>query len=246
MKQLLFGFVTVQVLVVGTTVRAQGEEPDPAGWESLFDGHTLDGWERHSGEARYTVEEGAVVGTSVPRTGNSFLCTQKPYSDFIFECEFKVDPALNSGIQFRSRYFDEPTGIPAGDGKTKRVPADRVHGYQYEIDVEPQRNRMWAGGVYDEARRGWLYPGMRGGDDEEFSKQGQKVTNVEGWNKVRIECRGSSIKTWLNGELRADFEDDLTPSGIIALQVHGVGNSQEKVGKQVRWRNLRIKELSAQ
>ena len=70
------------------------------------------------------------------------------------------------------------------------------------------------------------------------------LNNVEGWNKVRIECRGSSIKTYLNGELRADFEDDLTPAGIIALQVHGVGKSEEKIGKQVRWRGLRIKDLS--
>ena len=215
-------------------------------WQSLFDGQSLDGWERHSGEAKYTIEEGCIVGTSVPNTGNSFLCTAKTYSDFIFECEFKVDPVLNSGIQFRSQYFDEPTEIPAGEGKTRTAAADRVHGYQYEIDVDPKKARMWAGGVYDEARRGWLFPGSRGGEKEKFTKQGLKVTDVEGWNRVRIECVGNSIKTYLNGKLRADFEDDLTPAGIIALQVHGVGGSKEKIGKQVRWRGLRIKNLSGE
>lgn len=225
---------------------AQAKDPETVQWQSLFDGETLDGWDQHSGKAKYTAREGCIVGTSVPRTGNSFLCTSKSYSDFIFECEFQVDPVLNSGIQFRSRYFDEPTEIPAGEGKTKKVPADRVHGYQCEIDNEPGRNRMWSAGVYDEARRGWLYPGIRGGDGEAFSKQGQKITNVDGWNKIRIECIGDSIKTYLNGELRSDFEDDLTPAGIIGLQVHGVGNDENKVGKQVRWRNLRIKDLSGE
>jgi hypothetical protein len=225
---------------------AQARDPASAKWQSLFDGESLEGWEQHSGEAKYSIEEGCIVGTSVPNTGNSFLCTKKTYSDFIFECEFQVDPVLNSGIQFRSQFFEEATEIPLGDGKTRKVAADRVHGYQSEIDVEPGRNRMWSAGVYDEARRGWLYPGSRGGNGDEFSKQGQKVTNVEGWNKVRIECVGDSIKTFLNGEPRADFQDDLTPAGIIALQVHGVGNDESKVGKQVRWRNIRIKDLAGE
>ena len=242
-RSLGYSFVAIGLLVL--TNASLAKDPKSVPWQSMFDGQTLDGWERHSGEAKYTVEDGCIVGTSVPNTGNTFLCTTRTYSNFIFECEFKVDPVLNSGIQFRSQYFDEPTEVPAGDGKTKKVPADRVHGYQCEIDVEPKRARMWAAGVYDEARRGWLYPGKRGGNGEDFSKQGMRITNVEGWNKVRIECVGSSIKTYLNGELRADFEDNLTPAGIIALQVHGVGKSEEKIGKQVRWRGLRIKDLSS-
>ena len=234
------------ISVLACSGAASAKDAKSVKWQSLFDGESLDGWERHSGEAKYTVEEDCIVGTSVPNTGNSFLCTTKTYSDFIFECEFKVDPVLNSGIQFRSQYFDEPTEIPTSEGKTKVADPDRVHGYQYEIDVEPKRARMWAGGVYDEYRRGWLYPGIRGGAKEKFTKQGLNVTDVEGWNKVRIECVGNSIKTYLNGVLRADFEDDLTPAGIIALQVHGVGGSKEKIGKQVRWRGLRIKDLSGE
>lgn len=219
------------------------EDSSKSEWQSLFDGETLNGWEQHSGEAKYTVEDGCIVGTSVPNTGNSFLCTTEEYGDFVFECWWKVDPVLNSGIQFRSQFFDEDTEITGKDGKAKSVPADRVHGYQSEIDVEPQRNRMWSVGVYDEARRGWLYPGILGGDEAEFSTQGQKLTNVHGWNLTRIECKGNSIKTYLNGELRADFEDDMTSKGIIALQVHGIGNSESKVGKQVRWRDIRIQVL---
>ncbi len=59
-----------------------------------------------------------------------------------------------------------------------------------------------------------------------------------------IEARGDAIKTWLNGELRADLKDSLTPRGFIALQVHGIGKNQEVDGSQVRWRNLKITDLS--
>lgn len=228
---------------IGETTHA-ADRPEQGKWRSLFDGRTLEGWSQHSGAAEYTVEDGCIVGTSVANTGNSFLCTTQEYGDFVFECWWKVDPVLNSGIQFRSQYFDADTEVPADAGKTKTIPADRVHGYQCEIDTDPARNRQWSAGIYDESRRGWLYPGSHGGEGDEFTTQGKGLTNIAGWNHVRIECRGDSIKTWLNGEFRSDFKDDLTPAGIIALQVHGIGDDENKVGKQVRWRNIRIKELS--
>ena len=58
---------------------------------------------------------------------------------------------------------------------------------------------------------------------------------------IYIECRGDSIKTWLNGVPAADLKDSVTPSGFIALQVHGVTDRKEPL--EVRFRNLRIKEL---
>src|SRR5690606_33722114 len=106
----------------------EAAEQDAQGWTSLFDGESLKGWEQHSGTAKYVVEDGAIVGTSVPNTGNSFLCTTREFGDFIFECEFKVDEGLNSGVQFRSQFFDEKTEIDLGNGKSRTVPADRVHG----------------------------------------------------------------------------------------------------------------------
>jgi hypothetical protein len=61
------------------------------------------------------------------------------------------------------------------------------------------------------------------------------------WNKLRIECRGESIKTWLNEVAAADTKDDMARSGFVALQVHGVEKAHE--GKEVRFRNIRLKEL---
>ena len=125
---LILGFL------LATSVRAADTEK---GFVPLFDGKTLDGWKQHGGKAKYAVEDGAIIGTSVPNTSNSFLCTEKTYGNFILELEFKVDPELNSGVQIRSE-------VNAND---------RVFGYQVEIDPSA---RAWSGGIYDEGRRGWL------------------------------------------------------------------------------------------
>jgi hypothetical protein len=202
------------------------------GFVKLFDGKTLDGWEQHSGKAEYRIEDGTVVGKSVAGTGNSFLCTKKKYGDFILELEFKVSPKLNSGIQFRSEINGEEKMVEIA-GKPKKLEADRVFGYQYEIDPS---DRSYTGGVYDEARRGWLADLKENEPARKAFKQGE-------WNAARIECKGDSIKTWINGVPAANFTDGMTKEGVIALQVHGVGKAVEKVGEEVRWRNIHIKEL---
>ncbi len=202
------------------------------GFVSLFDGKTLDGWEQHSGKAEYRVEDGVIVGKTVLGTGNSFLCTKKKYGDFVLEFEFKVASDMNSGVQFRSQFYPEETTVEI-DGKPKKFPADRVFGYQFEIDPSP---RAYTGGVYDEARRGWLF-------DLKNNEAARKAFKQNEWNSARIECRGENIKTWINGVPAAELKDGMTKEGIIALQVHGIGNKTEKAGEEVRWRNLRIKEL---
>jgi hypothetical protein len=213
------------------------------GWVDLFDGKTLDGWVQRGGKASYKVEDGSVVGTSTLNTPNSFLCTDRNYSDFVLEYEFKIDPLLNSGVQVRTNSFPTQTEV-TWDGKKIEIPANRVHGYQIEIDPDPKKGRWWTAGIYDEARRGWLYPGALGGHEKEFSEQGGKIFKQGDWNKVRVEAKGESISTTLNGTPCASIKDSLTKSGFIALQVHSIGNEKDKDGAQVRWRNLRIQETS--
>lgn len=210
----------------------QGEE----GFRPLFDGTSLSGWVQHGGQASYAVVEGAIVGTSVADTPNSFLCTDRDYSDFVLELEFKVDPILNSGVQIRSQVFDAEKTVSLkgkdGTAEERQIPAGRVHGYQVEIDPS---ERAWSAGIYDEARRGWLF-------NLEGRTEAQKAFRQGEWNHLRIEAIGPSIKTWLNGVPAADLVDDMTPSGFIALQVHSVGRNLERVGKTIAWRNIRIQE----
>jgi Domain of Unknown Function (DUF1080) len=204
---------------------------DQDGFKPLFNGKNFDGWEQHSGTAEYRVEDGAVVGKTVAGTGNSFMCTKKQYGDFILELEFKVAKEMNSGVQFRSGYYEKETEVEIS-GKKKKFPADRVHGYQYEIDPSA---RAFTGGVYDEGRRGWLF-------DLKDNEAARKAFKNGEWNKARIECKGDHIQTFINGVKAADFKDSMTPKGIIALQVHGIGKGKQP-GEEVRWRNIRLKEL---
>lgn len=209
------------------------------GFVPLFDGETLDGWEKRGGAATYVVEDGQIIGCSAPDTSNTFLCTKKRFRDFVLTFEFSCDEELNSGVQFRSECYDEETTV-ARNGFKKTFAAGRVHGYQAEIDPN-RENRMWTGGIYDEGRRGWLFPGSLGGDEVAFTEQGQQLFKHGEWNSIRVKCQGDHIQTWLNQGLRADFHDDLASEGFIGLQVHGVGDRKDPL--HVRWRNLMIKEL---
>jgi hypothetical protein len=199
------------------------------GFQPLFNGIDLSGWEQHSGKAEYRVEDGAIVGRTVANTGNSFLCTKEAFSDFVLEFEFKVAPKMNSGVQFRSEFFEKETEIRV-DEKVRKVPADRVFGYQYEIDPS---TRAFTGGVYDEARRGWLF-------DLKDNEAARKAFKQDEWNQARIECKGAQIVTFINGVKAADLNDTMTLKGIIALQVHGIGKKEP--GEEVRWRHIRIKK----
>jgi hypothetical protein len=203
---------------------------EDAPWRPLFNGKDLEGWTRRGGEAKYVVENEEIVGSSVPNTSNSFLCTDRDYGDFVLELEFKVDPTLNSGVQIRSQCFDEPHTF-THEGKQKTIAAGRVHGYQVEIDPS---DRAWSTGIYDEGRRGWL-------NDLKDNEPARKAFRQGEWNALKVECRGESIKTWLNGVPAADLKDSMTPQGFIALQVHGVGKRTEPL--EVRWRKIRIQEL---
>jgi hypothetical protein len=202
-------------------------------WKPLCDGQSLKGWTQRGGVAKYRVENGEIVGTSVPNTGNSFLCTDEDYGDFMLELEFKVHPKLNSGVQIRSQCFAEPKEL-MDNGKVIKIPADRVHGYQVEIDPS---ERAYSGGIYDEGRRGWLA-------DLSDNEPARKAFKQNEWNTFRIECRGDSIKTWLNDVPAVNLRDGMTARGFIALQVHGVGKNEEPM--EVRWRNIRLRDLSKQ
>ena len=204
----------ITVLAAIVAVSAWAQEPK---WENLFNGRNLKGWEKLNGTAEYKVQDNTIIGISKMNTPNTFLTTKKMYGNFILEFDFKVDDGLNSGVQFRSNSLKDYM-----DG--------RVHGYQFEIDPS---SRAWTGGIYDEARRGWLYP-------MNYNPEGQKAFKNGDWNRARIEAIGSSIRTWVNGIACSDLLDITTPSGFIALQVHGIGNKAELEGKTVAWRNIRI------
>lgn len=190
------------------------------GWEMLFNGKDLKNFEKLNGTASYEIVDKAIVGTSELGTPNTFLATKKTYADFILELEVKVDNKLNSGIQIRSL-------------SKKEYMDGRVHGYQVEIDPSP---RAFSGGLYDEARRKWLYP-------LSVNQKARVAFRTGEWNTYRIEAIGNTIRTWVNGVMCTNLVDDLTAEGFIALQVHSIKDASQD-GTQVSWRNLRIKTIN--
>lgn len=181
-------------------------------WQPLFNGKDLSGWVRNGGSAPYVVEDGTIKGTAVVNSPNTFLCTKETFTDFILEFEVLLPNHLNTGVQFRSNLKDEKV----------------VFGYQCEIDPSMRR---FSGGIYDEQRRGWLYPLSR-------NPIAQDAFVLATWNKVRIECLGNEIRSYVNGQMCSRLTDDMTAEGFIGLQVHAI--SEKEQGFTVQWRNIRI------
>lgn len=202
--------LVVVLSFVASLSQAQGK------WVQLFNGKDLTGWKPLNGKASYTVKNGEIIGTTVYKEPNSFMVTEATYGDFILELEYRLDADMNSGIQFRSESRPDYK-----DG--------RVHGYQMEIDPSA---RAWTGGIYDEARRDWLYT-------LEYNTAAKTAYRKGEWNHCRIECIGPVIRVWINGIATANLVDDLTLKGFIALQVHSIGKPED-AGRTIRWRNIRI------
>jgi len=206
-------------LAVALMARPTVADP-PQGFTAMFDGKSLAGWTQRNGTAKYAAKDGTIVGTTHEGSPNSFLCSNKEYGDFELFIEVKVDDALNSGVQVRSKTKgDDPIN-------------GRVHGPQVEIATNGT-----AGFIYGEALgTGWL--------SEDREDPAKKAAFKKGeWNKYRVLAKGQHIQTWINGIQIADLTDTKSnmPKGFIGLQVHGI-----KAGTgpfRVAWRNIYIKEL---
>lgn len=222
----VFGIAIACALAGGAARAAEAK------WQSLFDGKTLAGWKQMQGDAKFVVRDGAIVGTvteGVP--ANSFMVTEELFGDFIFECEFKAAPGINSGVQFRSA---------PPDGAERK----RLYGYQFEIDPTP---RGLTGGLYEEGRRGWFQPSKNNGEPQQlWAKAHAAKLKMGEWNQIRIEARGNRVKTFLNGHALADFTDTdeavRVKRGFFGLQVHSTKN-KELFGKEIAFRNLRVQKL---
>ena len=138
-------------------------------WTDLITENGIEDFIQLGGKAIYSIEDGTITGTTVAHTENSFLCTPKQYGDFILEFKVLVDTALNSGVQIRSHAFQN----------------GRVYGYQVEIDPSA---RAYSGGIYDEARRGWL-PCVA----PELLREHDRVEGVPKRQRLQLQTLGGQV-----------------------------------------------------
>jgi hypothetical protein len=204
-------------VLLGGTVSAEEKA-----YKSIFDGKTLKGWAQRNGTATYRIENEVIIGKTKEGSPNSFLCSDREYGNFDLKFDVKVDEGLNSGVQIRSQTRDGYRG--------------RVNGPQVEIESSGE-NGAEAGYIYGEAAGGWMTPKAKLIPHKHF-KDGE-------WNSYRVLAKDAHIKVWINGNLISDLTHEekfkTHPKGFIGLQVHGIG--KEKGPFEVRWRNLKLKEL---
>lgn len=217
-------------------------EPDlSAGFTSLFNGNDLDGWEPKGGNCSFEVKEGQIVGTCVPGSNSTYLCTKKSdYSDFIFTCELKWEVDGNTGIQFRSKSRQgekskkKKRAISDDNSKANEPIPETVYGPQVEMEGLGKGDRHWSGGIYGQSCGGYFYPLWL-----QEHKAARAAEKPDQWNRVTISAKGNVIKTWINGVPVAHWVDDGTySSGFFGLQIH-----KGKAG-QVLFRNIKVKELN--
>jgi len=209
------GFVLALSLVLPSVASAADAAP---GWTPLFDGQNLTGWTNPYDRGKAWVEDGQIL---LQADKKFFLVTAKQYRDFVFEAEVKMPEGdSNSGFMFRCH-----------------VEKNNVFGYQAEVDPS---DRQWSGGLYDEGRRLWLNPKQNDANSARaFVQRTKGAFKRDGWNRYRIHCVGPNLRIYLNDVLTTDYVDTVDREGYLAIQHHG-----EK-GKIYRFRNLRIRELTA-
>jgi len=196
---------------------------DHSGFESLFDGTTLKGWD--GDPAFWRVENGAIVGQTTannPLKQNTFLIWRggEP-ADFELKVAFRID-ATNSGVQFRS------VQLPAGGDIGKWV----MKGYQADIDFAND----YTGQIYEERGRGFL--AMRGqavyvpagggprvvGNLQQSANELKTIIRTNDWNQLHLIARGATIVQILNGAVTSIVVDDdranRALAGLVGLQLH--------------------------
>ena len=191
---------------------------DRAGFEPMFDGTSLAGWE--GDKAFWRVEGGLLIGESTaekPLPANTFLIwTKAQPGDFELKLDFKIS-AGNTGVQYRSE-------------RAPDIGPFVLKGYQADIDFANQ----WTGQLYEERGRGFLaLPGqatsLRSAKPQIFASATpadalKAAINVGGWNTIHIIARGDLVVHAINGKVSAVFLDGdkaKRPSkGFIGLQLH--------------------------
>ena len=208
---------------------------DDAGFESLFDGKTLDGWDGNPDF--WSVKDGVITGQTTadkPTKGNTFLVWRKgEVGDFVLRLDFRIVGG-NSGVQYRSREVEKWV----------------ISGYQADFDAAG----VWAGTLYEEKARGVL---AKRGQKVVVGEAGKKTVagetaseqeivaaiKKEDWNSYEITAQGNHLIQKLNGIVTVDLTDNQADKrsmkGLLALQLHA------GPPMTVQFRNIRLKKLDA-
>jgi hypothetical protein len=224
----------------------RSDSVEQAKWISRFNGKNLDGWivkckPKDRTKVFWKAHNGTIICNSIGRPDHDYvwLITKKEFGDFVLEMKIQSfrGSTGNSGVQVRSRFDTEAQWL---DGP--------------QIDIHPPD--PWRSGyIYDETReyKRWIHPSLPSWDIERSQVKGDQnwkhADDSDGWNTLRIVCKGTTIKTFVNGNQIADFDgagvlDDeahkkhnVGLKGHIALQLH----SDDQI--HIKYKDIYLKPL---
>ncbi|WP_153558585.1 3-keto-disaccharide hydrolase [Roseimaritima sediminicola] len=179
-----------------TILPLSGVGAEEGKWKSLFDGKTLDGWEKVGREdSHWTVEDGALAGSG---EASMLVCTEGPYKNFRYRAEIKINDGGNSGMYFRcTRKPGFTDGYEAQIDSTHRDPirTGSLYGFchVYKQLVEPDTWFTYEVEVREDVWRG------------------RDIT------RIKVTVDGNELYEYL------DFEKTYDP-GYFAFQQHDPGS----------------------
>jgi len=185
----------------------------------LFNGKDTSGWVQVL-DSKWTVEDGVLLARQDPkgrRDGESWLITEKDFSDFLLAVKFRVTPGGNSGVFLRDP-LTRADRLAAADGGN---PGPWESGFEANINaVDPEypTGSIWA-----------IAKGTKG------------VEHAGDWNDMVIEVRGDKVSTWVNGQIAVSGATQTrSKRGGIGLQRHGTPQYADKL---VEFKQIDIQEL---
>ena len=188
-----------------------------AGWISIFDGKTMNGW-TVIGAVRWSVVDGALsaepASQPIAATGDSkqtwpqgFLRSVATFSDFEMTTEFYSEQDTNSGLFIRCATPEKPGGL----------------GSCYEINISDPHATSPTGSIV----------GVQ-------STLPRRIPSAGKWSRFDVLAEGPHIVVKVNGDTAIDVRDEKFRDGAVGLQAGGPTGSGP-----VKFRDLKVRPLRA-
>ena len=186
---------------------------------ALFNGKDLTGWVQVL-DSKWVVEDGVLLARQDPsgrRDGESWLVTEKDFTDFLIRTVFRVTPGGNSGVFLRDP-VPRATRLAAADGGSPPP---------------------WEAGC--EANINAVDPDYPTGSIWSVAKGAKNLEKPGEWNEMVALVKGDRLSTWVNGQPAVvDAPQSKTARGGIGLQRHGTPQYRDKL---VEFKEIQIQEL---
>lgn len=213
-------------------------EPEEAGFKSVFDGKTLDGWETMPAETApaWTVRDGMIVGNGDKGVGY-LVYKEREIADLELKFLYRFPGKGNSGVSIRARR-DE-----TGRRLFQSYHADLGHvgigkhilgAWDFHTPGRTEHRCFRGERLVINANDQPTITEIKDGLKEADLKQGE-------WNEAYVIAKGNHFQFFINGKLSSAFTEHLPEEkrlkqGMIQLQIHDPGMI-------VQFKDIRLKVL---